>query len=93
MPRTRRPCWPPCGPISNEDGITLAYEAPTALAGAGRSSAPPTASLDRVVGPHHRRLDAGRRRRPALRRLQQEMQMLLYTLPLNDAAAQGGCCR
>src|SRR5206468_3962008 len=50
----------------------------------------PTASLDRVVGRSIERWQpAGASGRP-LRRLQQEMQMLLYTLPLNDARQRGG---
>lgn len=74
-----------------EDGITLAYDAPLRwLARAELFRALPTASLDRVVGHRIDRWvpqgDAGR----TVRRLQQEMQMLLYTLPLNDARQRGG---
>ena len=50
----------------------------------------PAASLDRVVG---RTIDDWMPRTPQagpLRRLQQEMQMLLYTLPLNDERQRGG---
>jgi hypothetical protein len=78
-------------PYFAEDGITLTYDAPLRwLARGALFRALPTASLDRVVG---RTLDpwmpAGDAGRP-LRRLQQEMQMLLYTLPLNDARQRGG---
>jgi hypothetical protein len=74
-----------------EDGITLRYDAPLLWLAQGEIFRTlPTASLDRVAG---RRIEpwlpsgeAGR----GLRRLQQEMQMLLYTLPLNDARQRGG---
>ena len=74
-----------------EDGIALTYDAPMRwLARGDLFRSLPTASLDRVVG---RRIDrwlpAGDAGRP-VRRLQQEMQMLLYTLPLNDARQRGG---
>ena len=78
-------------PWFQEDGITLAYDAPLRWRASGdifRSL--PTASLDRVVGRTIERWlpagDAGR----GVRRLQQEMQMLLYTLPLNDERQRGG---
>ena len=74
-----------------EDGITLTFETPLRwLARADIFRTLPTASLDRVVG---RRIDdwmpRGDAGRP-IRRLQQEMQMLLYTLPLNDERQRGG---
>ncbi|MDB5889475.1 MAG: hypothetical protein JWP47_306 [Polaromonas sp.] len=50
----------------------------------------PTASLDRVLG---RNVDAwlpGAKTAPSLRRLQNEMQMLLYTHPINDQRAANG---
>ncbi|MDB5899615.1 MAG: hypothetical protein JWP41_3217 [Ramlibacter sp.] len=73
------------------DGITLTYDAPMRWLARGELFRNlPTASLDRVVG---RTIDpwmpSGDAARP-LRRLQQEMQMLLYTLPLNDARQRGG---
>lgn len=46
-----------------------------------------TASLDRVVG---RNVDAWLGDAPAMRRLQSEAQMLLYTHPVNDAREQQG---
>lgn len=78
-------------PYFAEDGIALAYDAPLRwLARGDLFRTLPTASLDRVVG---RTIDpwmpAGEAGRP-LRRLQQEMQMLLYTLPLNDARQRAG---
>ncbi|WP_222622788.1 phosphoglycerate mutase [Ramlibacter cellulosilyticus] len=74
-----------------EDGITLRYDAPLRWLAEGEAfRSLPTASLDRVAG---RRIEpwlpTGESGRP-LRRLQQEMQMLLYTLPLNDARQRGG---
>ncbi|MCG2591954.1 phosphoglycerate mutase [Ramlibacter sp. XY19] len=78
-------------PYFAEDGITLHYQAPLRWLARGELFRKlPTASLDRVGG---RTIDgwmpAGAPGRP-LRRLQQEMQMLLYTLPLNDARQRGG---
>jgi hypothetical protein len=78
-------------PYFEEDRITLAYDTATRWLACGdifRSL--PSASLDRVSGRTVEswlpRGDAGK----SLRRLQQEMQMLLYTLPLNDARQQQG---
>lgn len=78
-------------PYFEEDGIALAYDAPLRWLARGEMFRRlPTASLDRVTG---RTIDhwmpAGDAARP-VRRLQQEMQMLLYTLPLNDARERGG---
>lgn len=74
-----------------EDGITLVGDAPTLWLARGelfRDLA--TASLDRVIGqpvdPWFPRGDAARE----LRRLQSEMQMLLYTHPVNAARERGG---
>ncbi len=74
-----------------EDGITLEYASPQRWRARGeifRGLA--TASIDRVRG---RCLDPwlpqGRQAQP-LRRLQSEMQMLLYTHPLNDARTDRG---
>lgn len=73
-------------PYFVEDGLKLYYVEPTRWLACG---APlqniPTASLDRVVG---RNLDAWQPEGQAaakLRRLQNEMQMLLYTHTVNDA--------
>jgi hypothetical protein len=78
-------------PYFEEDGITLAYDTPMRwLARGDIFRSLPSASLDRVGGRTVEswlpRGDAGK----SLRRLQQEMQMLLYTLPLNDARQQRG---
>jgi hypothetical protein len=72
-------------PYFVEDGISLHYVAPTRWLACGELLKNiPTASLDRVVG---RNLDAWQPEgQPAakLRRLQNEMQMLLYTHTVND---------
>ena len=74
-----------------EDGITLEYQAPLRWLARGEPFRTlPTASLDRVIG---RRIDDWLPRGEAggpIRRLQQEMQMLLYTLPLNEARQRAG---
>lgn len=78
-------------PYFEQDGIALHYDAPTLWLARGevfRGLA--TASIDRVIG---RTVDAWLPREPQarpLRRLQQEMQMLLYTLPLNEERVRGG---
>ena len=78
-------------PFFVQDGITLAYHAPTRWLASGelfRGLA--TASLDRVLG---RDIDEWVPRAAAaapLRRLQQEMQMLLYTHAVNDERVRGG---
>jgi hypothetical protein len=78
-------------PYFKEDGIALEYETPGRWLARGevfRDFA--SASLDRVVG---RNVDEWLPRfeqaRP-IRRLQQEMQMLLYTHPVNDERARRG---
>lgn len=78
-------------PYFGEDGITLEYQGPLRWLARGEIfRSLPSASLDRVAG---RVIDGwmprGEAGRP-LRRLQQEMQMLLYTLPLNEARQRGG---
>ncbi|MDO8251996.1 MAG: phosphoglycerate mutase [Rhodoferax sp.] len=78
-------------PYFEEDGITLHYDQPTRWLASGevfRELA--TASLDRVVG---RNLENWMPRSASaanLRRLQNEMQMLLYTHPVNDARVARG---
>ncbi|MEO8121331.1 MAG: phosphoglycerate mutase [Rhodoferax sp.] len=78
-------------PYFEEDGITLQYEQPSRWLASGevfRELA--TASLDRVVG---RNLENWMPRSASaanLRRLQNEMQMLLYTHPVNDARTARG---
>lgn len=78
-------------PYFEEDGIHLEYQSPLRWLAQGELFRDlPTASLDRVAGrdidPWVARGDAGR----PLRRLQQEMQMLLYTAPLNDERQRRG---
>ncbi|MEO5671142.1 MAG: phosphoglycerate mutase, partial [Ramlibacter sp.] len=78
-------------PYFEQDGIKLEYEAPTLWLAQGevfRDMA--AASLDRVVG---RRIDPWMPREAQaglLRRLQQEMQMLLYTHEVNEERVRGG---
>ena len=78
-------------PYFAQDGIALEYQAPLLWIARGeplRELA--AASLDRVAGRSIEGwLPQGEAGRP-LRRLQQEMQMLLYTLPLNDERQRGG---
>ncbi|MGV3569629.1 MAG: phosphoglycerate mutase [Ramlibacter sp.] len=78
-------------PYFQEDGIRLAYRSPLRWLARGELFAGlPAASLDRVAGRDIERwMPAGDAGRP-VRRLQQEMQMLLYTLPLNDERQQQG---
>ena len=78
-------------PFFAQDGLTLTDEAPTRWLARGELlRALPTASLDRVIG---RVVDdwipRGASARP-LRRLQQEMQMLMYTHEINEARVRGG---
>lgn len=76
-------------PYFAEDGIALHYGEPSRWLACGEPLQNiPTASLDRVIG---RNLDAWQPEgAPAarLRRLQNEMQMLLYTHPVNDARSR-----
>lgn len=73
-------------PYFEEDGIALEYAAPTLWLARGAVFADfASASLDRVIG---RTIDAWLPRAAharTIRRLQQEMQMLLYTHPINEA--------
>jgi hypothetical protein len=72
-------------PYFEADGIALEYDAPTLWLAQGEVfRGLPAASLDRVVG---RTIDDWMPRTPQagpLRRLQQEMQMLLYTHHVNE---------
>ena len=78
-------------PLFESEGWALAWGAPTRWYAAHESlSELPTASVDRVIG---RNVDAWMPDHPQsrlLRRLQQEVQMLLYTHPLNDRRAELG---
>jgi hypothetical protein len=80
-------------PYFAEDGITLSYYQPQTWLATGEVFRNlPSASMERVVS---RSIDAWMPPASApegglLRRLQNEMQMLLYTHPLNDARAEAG---
>ncbi len=78
-------------PFFTEDGIALEYNSPVRWLAHGEIFRDlPTASLDRVVG---RILDEWIPRTPqaaTLRRLQQEMQMLLYTHEVNEERERDG---
>jgi hypothetical protein len=78
-------------PFFEGDGIALEYDSPTLWLARGEVFRDlPTASLGRVVG---RAVDNWIPRAPEarlLRRLQQEMQMLLYTHDVNEERAQAG---
>jgi hypothetical protein len=78
-------------PYFQQDGLALEYDQPMRWRARGALFAQlPCASLDRVAG---RTLDRWLPRGAAaapLRRLQQEMQMLLYTHPVNDQRLREG---
>jgi hypothetical protein len=78
-------------PYFEQDGVHLEYEAPTLWLARGELFRElPAASLDRVVG---RSINEWMPRAPdgrTLRRLQQEMQMLLYTHAVNEERERGG---
>jgi hypothetical protein len=78
-------------PYFEEDGIALEYDAPTSWLARGEVFRDfPSASLDRVIGrtidPWLPRSDSAK----SIRRLQQEMQMLLYTNETNEDRLRGG---
>jgi hypothetical protein len=78
-------------PYFEEDGIHLEYDSPTRWLARGdifRDLA--TASLDRVVGRDIQDWFPKAEKAKLLRRLQNEMQMLLYTHPITDARAERG---
>lgn len=76
-------------PYCQEDGITLHYLTPTKWLAAGEVfRGLPTASLDRVLGRDVDPWLPGGASGKLLRRLQNEMQMLLYTHPVNETRAQ-----
>ncbi len=75
-------------PYFEEDGMALHYVAAHRwLCRADIFRTMPSASLERAVG---RDIQPWMPAEPALRRLQNEMQMLLYTHPVNDARAALG---
>ncbi len=74
-----------------EDGITLHYDQPTRWLAEGAPLAGlATASLERVLHRDLRMWLPDPQRAATLHRLQSEMQMLLYTHPLNDAREAHG---
>lgn len=75
-------------PYFATEGITLHYLQPTCwLAEGSVFGSLPTASLDRVLG---RNVDRWLPASKAIKLLQNEMQMLLYTHPVNDERASKG---
>ncbi len=78
-------------PYFLEDGISLHFDAPTRwFAQSTLFDGLATASLDRVVGRNvNAWMPEGAQAAP-LRRLQNEMQMLLYTHPVNDSRQTDG---
>ncbi|MEI8029758.1 MAG: phosphoglycerate mutase [Comamonadaceae bacterium] len=78
-------------PYFEEDGITLHYREPNCwLAQSELFEGLATASLDRVVGRSIERWMPRGASATRLQRLQAEMQMLLYTHPVNDARSARG---
>ena len=75
-------------PYFATEGITLHYAQPTRWLAEGEVfRSLPTASLDRVLG---RNVDRWLPHSKAIKLLQNEMQMLLYTHPVNDERAARG---
>ena len=75
-------------PYFATEGITLHYAQPTRWLAEGEVfRSLPTASLDRVLG---RNVDRWLPNSKAIKLLQNEMQMLLYTHPVNDERAARG---
>ena len=78
-------------PLFTSEGFALQAVAPTTWLAAHESLRElPTASLDRVIGRHVDRWLPDAPAARLLRRLQNEVQMLLYTHPLNDAREARG---
>jgi hypothetical protein len=81
-------------PYFLEDGIELMYSAPLRWYASGDGlralEGLPLASLHRVIGRHVDAWQPPEVASRAIRRLQNEMQMLLYTHPINDHRASRG---
>ena len=78
-------------PYFEEDGIALQFDSANRWLACGEVFRHlPTASLDRVVGRNVEHWMPRSAQAAPLRRLQNEMQMLLYTHPVNDARAARG---
>ena len=72
-------------PYFAEDGITLYFDAPGRWLASGEVFRNlPTAAIDRVIGRNVHDWQPKSEQAKLLRRLQSEMQMLLYTHPVND---------
>ena len=78
-------------PYFEEDGLALHFDSPNRWLASGEVFRDlPTASLDRVVGRNVENWMPRSASAAPLRRLQNEMQMLLYTHPINDARSARG---
>src|SRR5690606_16353949 len=78
-------------PLFDSEGYVLTWGAPLRWYVAHESlSELPTASIDRVIGRNVDRWLPGEPQARLLRRLQNEVQMLLYTHPLNEAREARG---
>ena len=78
-------------PYFEEDGLTLQFDQPSRWLACGSAlEGLATASLDRVAGRHVERWMPPAANAAKLRRLQSEMQMLLYTHPVNEARTARG---
>lgn len=75
-------------PFFESDGIHLHTLSPTRWLAAGPALDVPTASLDRVLGRNVDPWLPSAQNARLLRRLQNEMQMLLYTHPVNEVRQQ-----
>jgi hypothetical protein len=78
-------------PLFDSEGFAMAWGAPLHWYGAHPDfAALPTASLERVIGRNVERWLPAQRQAQLVRRLQSEVQMLLYTHPVNDAREAAG---
>jgi hypothetical protein len=78
-------------PLFDSEGFTMAWGAPLRWYAAHPDLASlPTASLDRVIGRNVERWLPAQAQARGVRRLQSEVQMLLYTHPINEAREAAG---
>lgn len=88
---TSRTLFDAVRPLFESEGFRLAWGAPLRwYASHPMFAALPTASLDRVIGRNVDRWLPAQREARLVRRLQNEVQMLLYTHPVNDAREAAG---